>query len=86
MGGSIIYTRTRKKQQFINKIDRIKKKYAKVCIGCEDNREGYCDKFKGWCSKVNYHCNGETISYEEQIQKNKIKYKSKKSNKKKSKK
>ena len=33
MGGSIIYTRTRKKQQFINKIDRIKKKYAKVCIG-----------------------------------------------------
>lgn len=82
MGGTIEYTRTKKKQQFINKIDRVKKKDAKVCVECEDNREGYCNRFKGWCSRVNYHCNGKTISYQEKLQQDKIKYELKKKKKK----
>lgn len=78
MGGTIEYTRTKKKQQFINKIDTVKKKSAKVCIGCEHNKEGYCNKFKGWCGKKNYICNGQSISYQDKLQQDKFEYKLKK--------
>lgn len=46
------------KQSKILKKDYQKKKRAKTCIDCESNQEGYCNKHKNWCGKVNYICLG----------------------------
>ena len=73
MGGTIEHTRSKRTKQFIRHIDNFKKKNSKVCLNCESNKEGYCDKYKGWCGKVNYHCNGFEMSYQEKIQQDKIK-------------
>lgn len=78
MCGTVEHTRTKEKQKFINKIERVKKQSAKVCIECEYNNEGYCAKHKGWCSKVNYICNGESISYQEKLQNDRFTYRLKK--------
>lgn len=43
----------------------IKKNNAKVCLKCEENKEGWCQKYKGWCNKVNYQCNGYEMSFHE---------------------
>ena len=82
MGGTIEHTRSEKTKKFIRHIDSVKKKNAKVCVKCESNKEGFCEKHKGWCNKVNYICNGFEMSYQEKIQQNKIKKEIKKSNKK----
>lgn len=82
MGGAIEYTRSDKTKKFIRHIDNVKKKNAKVCLKCESNKDGFCEKHKGWCNKVNYICNGFEMSYQEKIQQNKIKKETKKSNKK----
>jgi hypothetical protein len=52
------------KQSKILKKDYQKKKRAKTCIGCESNQEGYCNKHKNWCGKVNYICLGIKNPYE----------------------
>ena len=71
MGGTIEHTRSEKTRKFIRHIDSVKKKNAKVCLKCESNKEGFCEKHKGWCNKVNYICNGFEMSYQEKIQQNK---------------
>lgn len=71
MGGSIEYTRTEKKKKFIKHINNVKKKNAKICLNCQDNKEGYCNKYKGWCNKVNYQCNGFDRHYQEHLTKQK---------------
>lgn len=90
MGGTIEYTRSKKTKSFIRHIDNIKKKNSKVCLNCENNKEGYCDKYKGWCGKVNYHCNGYKMSYQDKLQQDKfdreLKKEQQKKNKSKSKK
>lgn len=65
MNGKIEYTRTLETKKFIRKKDNIKKKNAKVCLDCSDNKEGFCEKYRAWCSKVNYRCNGYNMSYDE---------------------
>ena len=67
MGGSIEYTRSKKTKSFIAKKDGQKNKRAKVCLNCVDNKEGFCSKFKNWCSKVNYICAGEANPYKNTI-------------------
>lgn len=81
MGGTIEYTRSDKTKQFIIRKDNIKKRNAKVCIDCESNKEGYWNKFNGWCSKVNYRCNGYEKSYDEKLQQERLKHKSNQENK-----
>ena len=78
MGGTIEYTRSDKTKKFIRHIDSVKKKNAKVCLDCESNKEGFCEKFKGWCSKVNYKCNGFEMSYQDKLQQDKFKHQLKK--------
>lgn len=82
MGGTIEYTRSDKTKKFIRHIDNVKKKNAKVCLECENNKEGFCDKFKGWCNKVNYKCNGFEMSYQDKINKSRSNKKPKKKPKK----
>lgn len=81
MGGRIEYTKSDKTKQFIRHKDNIKKRNAKVCIDCESNKEGYCNKFNAWCSKVNYRCNGYEMSYDEKLQLERLKSKAKKEKK-----
>lgn len=71
MGGTIEYTRSEKTKKFIQKKDIQKKKRAKNCINCEDNKEGYCNKHKNWCGKVNYICLGVSNPYENISKQNK---------------
>ena len=55
-------------KEFKKKVQKkvsIKKNNAKVCLKCDENKEGWCQKFKGWCNKVNYHCNGYEMSFHE---------------------
>lgn len=71
MGGSIEYTRSKKTKQFIEKKDNQKKKRSQICIDCKDNKEGYCNKHKNWCGKVNYICLGVKDPYEKTSKQNK---------------
>ena len=82
MGGTIEYTRSENTKNFIRRIDNIKKRNAKVCLNCESNKEGFCDKHKGWCNKVNYICNGFEMSYQDKINKSRSKKNTNKKNKK----
>lgn len=84
MNGKIEYTRTLETKKFIRKKDNIKKKNAKVCLDCSDNKEGFCEKYRAWCSKVNYRCNGYNMSYDEvlRLQREKKKNSKKVNNKK----
>ena len=43
------------KEDYYNKAN-LKKKKAKVCLNCEFNKEGWCEKHKDWCRKVNSSC------------------------------
>ena len=81
MNGEIEYTRSEKTKKFIRKIDNIKKKNSKICLECENNKEGYCQKFKSWCGKVNYKCNGYDMSYQDRLQENKFNHRLKKEKK-----
>lgn len=45
-------------------LNREKKERAKICLNCNYNYEGYCNKFKAWGFKVNYICNGTKNPYE----------------------
>lgn len=67
MGGSIINTRGKKHYAIMKKKDKQKTDRAKVCIGCESNREGYCLKHTEWCFKVNYICLKVKNPYEYKI-------------------
>ena len=64
MGGTLINTRSKKHYAITQKKDNQKIKRAKICIGCESNQEGYCNKHKEWCFKVNYICLGVKNPYE----------------------
>jgi hypothetical protein len=80
MGGKIIRTRRSKKNYaVIQKKNSQKIKRAKICIECESNTEGYCNKHKEWCFKVNYICLGAKNPYEYKPPKTKLKIKKKKS-------
>lgn len=50
------------------KIQRIKssqrQKRAAICINCNYNNEGYCNKHLAWCGRVNYICLGIKDPYE----------------------
>ncbi|MGL5767611.1 MAG: hypothetical protein ACRCX8_18415 [Sarcina sp.] len=61
--GRIKKTRSKKDTEFFRHINNIKKKNAKICQKCESNKEGYCEKHKAWCNKVNYICNGFDSHY-----------------------
>lgn len=63
----------KKRYATTKKKDNQKLKRAKVCIDCEKNNEGFCNKYREWCFKVNYICLGIKNPYE---------YKMPKSNKK----
>ncbi|MCB2361977.1 hypothetical protein [Clostridium estertheticum] len=62
-GTSMVIT-TRSKQHYENmrkknsQLNSQKKKRAKICIGCENNKEGFCFKHKSWCYSVNSSCSG----------------------------
>lgn len=64
MGGHIVNTRKKNHYAIMKKKDTQKNKRAKVCIGCESNKEGYCYKHNEWCSMVNYICLGIKNPYE----------------------
>lgn len=80
MGGALINTRSKEHYAITKKKDNQKIKRAKSCIDCESNQEGYCNKHKNWCGKVNYICLGIKNPYEYKPPKPKGKPK-KKSNK-----
>jgi len=40
----------------LKKKDYLKRKRAKICLNCSSNKDGYCFKYKNWCSRVNYIC------------------------------
>lgn len=64
-----------------NKVKKMAKdaeKRAKSCIGCKDNKEGWCDKHNGWCGKVNFICLGIKDPYTYKPPKSKKKSKKKK--------
>ena len=83
MCGSIEYIRKGNRKKFIDKIEKVKKQNAKICLECKSNKEGYCNKHKGWCGKVNYICNGYDQSYSDKLQENKYKKELKRNRKKK---
>lgn len=58
-----------------------RQKRAKVCIDCSSNKDGYCNKHKAWCGKVNYICLGIKNPYEYKIPKSNKKKKHKSKNK-----
>lgn len=82
MGGALINTRSKKHYAITQKKDNQKVKRAKICIGCKSNQEGYCNKHKEWCFKVNYICLGIKDPYEYKLPKPKNNTTKKKSNKK----
>ena len=53
---SIINTRSKEHYAIMKKKDTQKRKRAKVCIDCKNNNDGFCNKHKNWCGKVNYIC------------------------------
>lgn len=80
MGGRIIKTRNKKHHAIAKKEDDKKIERGKICIECNYYNEGFCNKHKAWCIKVNYICLGIKNPYEYKIPKAKVK--SKKTNKK----
>lgn len=64
--GTSMVTNPRSKQYYENmrKKNSQKKKRAKICIDCENNKEGFCLKHKEWCDRVNYICAGVDDPYE----------------------
>lgn len=77
----VINTRSKKHYAITQKKDNQKIKRAKICIECKSNQEGYCNKHKNWCGKVNYICLGIKDPYEYKPPKPKNKTNKKKSNK-----
>lgn len=83
--GGIINTRSKKHYAITQKKDNQKIKRAKICIECKNNQEGYCNKHKNWCGKVNYICLGiknpykykPKGSYKKKSSNNKTKYRKK---------
>lgn len=65
MGGKIIYTRKKTKEQIalMKKKDKQKVNRAKVCIGCVNNQNSFCTKHKERCFKVNYICSSVKNPY-----------------------
>lgn len=77
---TIIDIRSENHHKIVKEVDTNKKKRAKTCIECKDNKEGYCFKYKGWCNSVNYICNIFKDSHEHRpLPKNKNKLKKTKS-------
>ncbi|MCC0728922.1 hypothetical protein [Clostridioides sp. ZZV14-6044] len=81
--GTIIHTRTKKTKQWINKKDSKKRKRAKICVDCKDNKEGFCNKYNSWCHGVNYICAGTENPYECKVSNKHNNSKTKKNDKKK---
>lgn len=46
-----------------------RKKRAAICLECQSNKEGYCEKYSAWCGRVNYICLGINDPYEYKIKK-----------------
>lgn len=61
--GTIINTRSKKHYRITKKKDEQKKNRAEICIKCRYNREGWCQKHRNWCGKVNYICAGTKDPY-----------------------
>lgn len=59
----IIDTRSEEQKNAYQKKGRQKNKRAKTCMNCPDNEEGFCKKYKEWCTQVNYICTGEKGPY-----------------------
>lgn len=57
---------TKGKEYYANrkKKDKEKLERAKICIDCVKNNEGFCNKHREWCFKVNYICLGIKNPYE----------------------
>ena len=87
MQGQIIDTKKKSKEQKRKYYKKVatKKKLAEVCLECESNQEGFCNKYKGWCSKVNYRCNGYEMSFSEYKYQEQLKQQRNRRNKRKSK-
>ena len=68
--GSIVITKKAIDKHKINiKKSNARNKRATICIECESNAEGYCNKYSAWCGKVNYLCLGIKNPYEYKIPK-----------------
>lgn len=53
MYGKVVKIDIRKR---INDENNIKKENARYCSYCKFNVDGYCNRMKAWCSKVNSEC------------------------------
>lgn len=45
---------------------------AKICLECKDNADGWCNKHKSWCGRVNYICLDIKNPYEYKMPKPKL--------------
>lgn len=45
----------------------LRQKRAKICIKCESNNEGFCEKHHAWCGRANYICLGIKNPYEYKV-------------------
>lgn len=73
MGGVIVTKKAIDKRRIELKKSNARKKRATICIECEHNNEGYCNKHLSWCGRVNYICLGIKNPYEYKIPKAKKK-------------
>ena len=72
MGSNIINTRSKKHYAIMNKKDKQKIERAKVCIGCQSNKNSFCSKHRESCFLVNYKCLGIKNPYEYKIPKDNL--------------
>lgn len=67
MGTIIVTKKAVDKKVILQKKSNARKKRAEICINCSDNKEGYCNKHKSWCGRVNYICLDIKNPYEYKI-------------------
>lgn len=78
--GSITVTKKAKDARIIKyKKAQARTNRAEICLECKDNAEGWCNKHKAWCGRVNYICLGIKDPYEYKVPKLKLNNKNKNS-------
>lgn len=82
MSNIVVTKKAIDKRKIEIKKSNARNKRATICIECESNNEGYCNKHSAWCGKVNYLCLGIKNPYEYKMPKAKKTTPSKKKNKK----
>lgn len=62
--GIIVTEKAKEKRRILRIKSSKRQKRAAICINCNYNNEGYCNKHSAWCGRVNYICLGIKDPYE----------------------